>query len=98
MNQINVLITSIYGVSRDIIGKYKRGENIPSIDVAAKTAEALGVTLYYLVKDDEYEQIDNEMLKRLKEVQGFDDENRAHIFATIDAFIKVDKLKSIAAL
>ncbi|MCT1526445.1 hypothetical protein [Sphingobacterium hotanense] len=42
------------------------------------------------------EQIDNEMLKRLKEVQGPDDENRAHIFATIDAFIKAAKLKSIA--
>ncbi|MCT1525698.1 helix-turn-helix domain-containing protein [Sphingobacterium hotanense] len=86
------------GTSGDIIGKYERGENIPSIDVAAKMAEALGVTLDYLVKDGEYEHIDNEMLKRLKEVQGLDDENRAQIFATIDAFIKAAKLKSIAAL
>jgi transcriptional regulator with XRE-family HTH domain len=86
------------GTSGDIIGKYERGENIPSIDVAAKMAEALGVTLDYLVKDGEYEQIDNEMLKLLKEVQGLDEENRAHIFATINAFIKAAKLKSIAAL
>ncbi|MEJ5056069.1 helix-turn-helix domain-containing protein [Sphingobacterium sp. MYb382] len=96
MNQINVLITSIYGASRDIIGKYERGENIPSIDVAAKMAEPLGVTLDYLVKDGEYEQIDNEMLKLLKEVQGLDEEDRVHIFATINAFIKAAKLKSIA--
>lgn len=86
------------GTSGDIIGKYERGENIPSIDVAAKMAEALGVTLDYLVKDGEYEQIDNETLKRLKEVQGLDDENRTHIFATIDAFINAAKLKSNAAL
>lgn len=58
------------GTFGDIIGKYERGENIPSIDVAAKMAEALGMTLDYLVKDGEYEQIDNEMLRRLKEVQG----------------------------
>ena len=58
------------GTSGDIIGKYERGENIPSIDVAANMAEALGVTLDYLVKDGEYEQIDNEILRQLKEVQA----------------------------
>ena len=86
------------GTSGDIIGKYERGENVPSIDVAAKMADALGVTLDYLVKDGEYEHIDNETLKRLKQVQGLDGDTRAHIFATIDAFIKAARLKSIAAL
>ncbi len=86
------------GTSGDIIGKYERGENMPSIDVAAKMADALGVTLDYLVKDGEYEHIDNETLKRLKEVQGLDSDTRAHVFATIDAFIKAARLKSIAAL
>lgn len=42
--------------------------------------------------------IDNETLKRLKEVQGLDSDTRAHVFATIDAFIKAARLKSIAAL
>ncbi|MCX2765175.1 helix-turn-helix transcriptional regulator, partial [Aquimarina muelleri] len=51
------------GTSGDIIGKYERGENTPSIDVATKIADALGVTLDYLVKDGEYEQIDKETLK-----------------------------------
>ncbi len=31
------------GTSGDIIGKYERGENVPSIDVATKIAYALGV-------------------------------------------------------
>ncbi|MFC3197303.1 hypothetical protein ACFOET_06735 [Parapedobacter deserti] len=61
-------------------------------------ARALGVTLDCLVKDGEYEHIDNETLKRLKEVQGLDSDTRAHVFATIDAFIKAPRLKSIAAL
>lgn len=78
------------GTFGDIIGKYKRGENIPSIDVAAKIADALGVTLDYLVKDGEYERIDNETLKKLKEIQNLDPENKSHVFATIDAFISGD--------
>ena len=83
------------GTSGDIIGKYERGENTPSIDVAAKIADALGVTLDYLVKDEEYEQIDKETLKRLKEVQKLSPENKAHVFALLDAFIKQTKLKAI---
>ena len=39
------------GTSGDIIGKYEHGENVLSIDVATKIADALGVTLDYLVKD-----------------------------------------------
>ncbi|MBK1442577.1 hypothetical protein JHJ32_21435 [Parapedobacter sp. ISTM3] len=50
------------------------------------------------VKYGEYKHIDNETLKRLKEVQGLDSDARAHVFATIDAFIKAARLKSFAAL
>jgi transcriptional regulator with XRE-family HTH domain len=86
------------GTSGDIIGKYERGENVPSIDVATKIADALGVTLDYLVKDGQYEQIDNDTLKKLKAIQELDSDTKDHIFATIDAFIKAAKLKNIAAL
>lgn len=86
------------GTSGDIIGKYERGENVPSIDVATKIADALGVTLDYLVKDGQYEQIDNDTLKKLKAIQELDNETKNHIFATINAFIKAAKLKNIAAL
>lgn len=86
------------GTSGDIIGKYERGENVPSIDVATKIADALGVTLDYLVKDGQYEQIDNDTLKKLIAIQELDNDTKAHIFATIDAFIKTSKLKNIAAL
>lgn len=83
------------GTSGDIIGKYERGENTPSIDVATKIADALGVTLDYLVKDGEYEQIDNETLKRLKDIQHLSPENKDHVFALLDAFLKQVKLQSI---
>lgn len=83
------------GTSGDIIGKYERGENTPSIDVAAKIADALGVTLDYLVKDAEYEQVDKDTLKRLKDIQNLSPENKSHVFALMDAFIKQTKLQAI---
>ena len=81
--------------SGDIISKYERGENVPFIDVVAKIADALIVKLNYLIKDAEYEHIDNDTLKCPKEVQGLDAENHSRLFPIIDAFIKA-KLKSIA--
>lgn len=41
------------GTSGAIIGRYERGEMTPSIDVARKLADALGVTLDYLVAEEE---------------------------------------------
>lgn len=55
--------------SGDIIGKYERDEIKPSIDTAAKVADALGVTLDYLVKDAEYQNIDQDALERLKLIE-----------------------------
>ena len=83
------------GTSGDIIGKYERGENTPSIEVATKIADALGVTLDYLVKDGEYEEVDKETLKRLKDIQKLSTEQKSHVFALLDAFIKQTKLQSI---
>lgn len=71
---------------------------MPSIDVITKIADALGVTLDYLVKDGQYEQFDNDTLKKLKAIQELDNETKNHIFATIDAFIKAAKLKNITAV
>lgn len=60
--------------------------------MAAKIADALGITLDYLVKDGEYEHIDKETLKRLKDVQKMSRENKNHVFVLLDAFIKQTKL------
>lgn len=70
-------------------------ENTPSIEVAAKIADALGVTLDYLVKDGEYEHVDKETLTRLKEIQKLSAENKNHVFALLDAFIKQTKLQGL---
>ncbi len=82
------LTGKLVGTSGDIIGKYERGENIPSIEVAAKIADALGVTLDYLVKEDEYEQIDKTTLKRLKDIERLDPGTKTKIFDIIDTYLR----------
>ena len=83
------------GTSGDIIGKYERNEIKPSIDTAAKIADSLGVTIDYLVKEGEYQNIDNETLKRMKELEKLSPEDKSHVFALLDAFFAKNKLQSL---
>ena len=83
------------GTSGDIIGRYERDEVKPSIEVASKIADVLDVSLDFLLGKVEVE-VDNQILKRVIEVQQMNEEDRAHILYTLDALIKNVKLKSIA--
>jgi len=83
----------LVGTSGDIIGKYERGENMPSIEVVAKMAEALGVTIDYLVKDGVYENIDSATLKRLKEIDMLPLDLKEKIYFLIDSTIGYHKTK-----
>ncbi len=85
----------LVGTSGDIIGKYERGENVPSIVVAAKIADAFGITLDYLIRDTKYESIDEEALKKIKEIQKLSLEDKKHVYALLDAFIKQVKINKI---
>jgi transcriptional regulator with XRE-family HTH domain len=83
------------GISGDIIGRYERDEVKPSIEVASKIADVLEVSLDFLLGKIDVE-VDRQLLKRVLEIQLMDEEDRAHILYTLDALIKIDKLKSIA--
>jgi len=60
-----------------------------------KHFRASGVTIDYLVKDAEYQNIDNETLKRMKELERLSKEDKGHVFAMLDAFFAKAKLQSI---
>lgn len=83
------------GTSGDIIGRYERNEVKPSIEVAAKIAETLEVSLDFLIGKVAI-KVNNQLLKRVIEVQQMEDIDKEHILYTLDALIKNVKLKSIA--
>ena len=82
------------GTKGPAIGRYERDEMKPSIEVAAKMADILEVSLDYLVGKTDVE-IDKTTLERILEVSKFSPEDREHIFSVIDAFIAKRKIQSI---
>jgi len=82
------------GVSREMIGKYERGEAVPSIEAAKKIVDALEVSLDYLV-GGELKVLDKKTLKRLQDIDKLPDVDRQNIFYTIDNLIKAAKLKAL---
>jgi len=56
--------------------------------VASRIADALGVTLDYLVKDGEYEHIDIITLKRLKDIEKLDSLTKNKVFDIIDTYLR----------
>jgi len=59
------------------------------------SADILEVSLDFLIGKVTVE-VDNQLLKRVIEVQQMDDNDKEHILYTLDALIKNVKLKSIA--
>lgn len=83
------------GINGDIIGKYERDEMKPSIETAKKLADALEVTLDYLVSDGELKNLDKKTLQRLEDISKLPPEDRSNIFYTLDNLIRAAKLRAI---
>jgi len=88
------------GTSGPIIGRYERGEMIPSVEVAKKLANALGATMDYLVDQtgSVTEVKDKTMLKRLMEIERLDQEDKKTIVHVIDSLLRDAKAKKAYAV
>ena len=75
------------GTSGDIIGKYERNENMPSIEIATKMAKALGISLDYLVGKTEVE-LDDKILDRVLEIQKLPTDDRSHLLYLVDGLLQ----------
>lgn len=84
------------GVHGAVIGRYERDEVKPSIEVAAQIAEALEISLDYLVGNTNL-MLDNNIIHRIQDIQQLDNENKEHLFALMDAFLRDYKTKQAYA-
>jgi transcriptional regulator with XRE-family HTH domain len=78
--------------SGDIIGRYERDIMMPSIEVIMKIADALNVSIDFLVGKTTLE-LDTDTLKRVEEVSKLNNEEKDKIFMVIDALIRDFKAK-----
>ena len=77
-----------------VIGRYERDEMKPSIEVAAKMASYLDVSLDYLAGSSD-EQLDKTTMNRILELQKLPDDDKQHIYYTLDNLIKAAKFKTL---
>jgi len=85
------------GVSRVMVGKYERGEAVPSIDAAKKIADALKTSLDYLTGDTKTPAYDKKTLQRLEDLQQPDEPKRQTLFDLMDTYIRDAKARKAYA-
>ena len=76
------------GTTGPIYGRYERGERTPAIDTARAIAQALDVSLDYLVGDAGEPVRDQAMLYRLEVLQQVAPQHRERILHTFDVLLK----------
>lgn len=83
--------------SRDIIGKYERNENSPSVEMAVKIAQAFDVPIDYLLGEGKHATYDKETVKRLEDIEHLDPDIKQHLFFLMDNVIQNFKTKKAFA-
>gem|GEM_PF-238967 len=79
--------------SRDIVGKYERNDNAPSIEMASKIADVFEVSLDYLLGKEQKAFRDKVAVKRLEDIENLDSDTRGTLFNIIDTFIRDSKAR-----
>lgn len=80
------------GTSGDVVGRYEREVITPSIEVIIKMADALEVSIDFLVGKTTVE-LDNKTVKRILDIQKLNTEDQLLIFRTIDALLRDSKAR-----
>jgi transcriptional regulator with XRE-family HTH domain len=80
------------GIISITIGRYERDEIKPAVDTAAKIAEALDVSLDYLTGSSDA-LLEKSLVKKITDIQSLPDNDKAHLFALMDAFLRDHKTK-----
>lgn len=85
-------------ISQVMVGKYERGDAIPSIEVAQKIAQALEVSLDYLVGEGTNSKFDKMTLMRIEEIERLDGDRKKTLFDVIDTFVRDAKGRKAFAM
>lgn len=76
------------GTSGPIIGRYERGDLMPSVEIATKIAEALDVSLDFLVGNSSLLVKDKSILSRIEDIAKLPSQKRSELFNVLDAYLR----------
>lgn len=77
----------LIGTSGDVIGRYERGDIKPSIEVAGKIADALEVSLDYLVGKSSV-LLDKQTVDRIEDISKLPADKKAYVLNLIDMCLR----------
>lgn len=80
--------------SRDIIGKYERNDNLPSVEMALKLANVFDVPVDFLLGQGKNTSFDKEILKRLEDIENLDSDTKEMLYTIIDTFLRDAKARA----
>jgi transcriptional regulator with XRE-family HTH domain len=80
------------GIHANVLGRYEREEATPSVEMASKLADALGVSLDYMVGKTDVE-LDKAILDKVISIQKLPDEDKNCIMYSIDGLIQHAKTR-----
>ena len=86
-------LAKIINASRDMIGKYERNDNLPSLEVALKLSEVFDVSIDFLIGKGKYADYNKETIKRLHDIEELDPATRKTLFQIIDTFLRDSKAR-----
>lgn len=81
------------GISQVMVGKYERGDAIPSIEVAKKIADTFEISLDALLGEGQNATFDKKVIERIKGIQDLDNDTQNILFNLIDTYIQNFKAK-----
>ncbi len=84
-------------ISHVLVGKYERGDAIPSLEVAKKIADAFDVSLDYLVGEGKNASFDKKTIKRLEELDLLEEAKKKTLFDLMDTYIRDAKARKAYA-
>src|SRR5258708_16650907 len=89
-------LENMIGTSGDEIGRYERGDISPSIEAVAKIADALEVSVDYLIGKTKME-VDKNTMRRLEDISSLSEENKNFLLNMIDMALRDFKTKKAYA-
>ncbi|NJO03640.1 MAG: helix-turn-helix transcriptional regulator [Bacteroidia bacterium] len=81
-------VAKMIGTSGPIVGRYERGDMMPSVEIAANIADALQVSLDFLVGKSSLVVKDVTILERLEDIAVLPVDKRIELFNVVDAYLR----------
>jgi len=92
-NMSQEVLAKTLGATPTTMGRYERDEVKPSIEVAAKIAATLDLSLDFLIGSSDNYIKDKSMLKRINDILSLNDKDKDQILLTVDAMLRDAKTR-----